>query len=136
MKATIGARLALPFAVFLGGAEVVRNWGDWAFWPFWLVDYLAVGLLLWGWWATRRGQRNAHAGLAGAWGFTCAMFYMSFFSHVYRLGAAGGPVNARLLTWIIGALFAVTVLGFISTLRAQAHDLVSAQRSAPTQGPS
>ena len=34
----IGYRMALPFAVFLGVAEVVVNWGHWGFWPYWVVD--------------------------------------------------------------------------------------------------
>jgi len=48
------------FAVFLGIAEVVRNWGDWSLWPFWLVDYICVGLLVWGWFAVK--NRHPHIG--------------------------------------------------------------------------
>jgi uncharacterized protein (TIGR02246 family) len=99
----IAFHLALPFAVFLGIAEVVRNWGDWGFWPFWVVDYLAVGLLLFGWRAFRRERAGAPVWLAGAWGFTCAMFYMSFFSHVAT-------------TVIIGTLFALTAFAFVCSL--------------------
>lgn len=120
MTGHLGFRLALPFAVFLGLAEVVRNWGDWGFWPFWVVDYLAVGLLAWGWHAARRGQPGASSLLAGAWGFTCAMFYMSFFSHLAGLESPDhGPIEQRSLTVIIGILFGVTVLGFASTLNAR-----------------
>lgn len=113
---SVGARLALPFAVFLGLAEVVRNWGAWGAWPFWVVDYIAVGLLLWAWWAVKSGRPGAHVLLAGAWGFTCAMFYLSFFSHLYSAAPPGGPVDARVLTIVSGALFAVTVVAFVSTL--------------------
>ena len=34
------ARLALAFGTFLAVGELVRNWGDWQWWPFWVVDYI------------------------------------------------------------------------------------------------
>jgi hypothetical protein len=117
------AKLALGFAAFLAVAEVARNWGDWGFWPFWLVDYLAVALLATGGVLALRDRPGASAWLAGGWGFTCAMFYMSFFSHVAELRADPnapdhGPADHRVLTAIIGALFAVTILGFAVGLAA------------------
>jgi hypothetical protein len=118
VRPCIGARVALPFAVFLALAEVVRNWGTWTAWPFWLVDYIAVGLLLWGWWSVRQRRPSACAVLAGAWGFTCAMFYLSFFSHLYLTGLLGGPVDPRILTAVSGVLFTVSGVAFVSTLRA------------------
>lgn len=127
MTGHLGFRLALPFALFLGIAEVVRNWGAWGFWPFWLVDYIAVGLLAWGWHAARRSRPGALSLLAGAWGFTCAMFYMSFFGHLADLERPDhGPIEHRSLTVIIGILFGVTVLGFACTLNAR---YVGASRS-------
>ena len=45
---TFAAWLALAFGTFLAVAEVVRNGGTVQWWPFWVVDYIAVGLLLWG----------------------------------------------------------------------------------------
>ena len=115
------ARLALGFAVFLAIAEVVRNWGDWGFWPFWLVDYLAVALLATGAWLTLRERAGGAAWLAGGWGFTCAMFYMSFFSHVAELradpnAADHGPIEHARLTATIGVLFAITIVGFALSL--------------------
>jgi hypothetical protein len=81
MSRNLGLRMALPFALFLGVAEVVRNWGD--------------------------------------WGFTCAMFYMAFFEHLESLERPDhGPIEQRPLTFIIGILFGVTVLGFASSLAA------------------
>jgi hypothetical protein len=121
LSGRLAFRLALPFALFLGAAEVVRNWGDWGFWPFWLVDYIAVALLAGGWYATRTRRPGGATLLAAAWGFTCAMFYMSFFGHVERLGQAGrGPIDERPLTAAIGLLFAVTVVGLASSLRTVA----------------
>jgi hypothetical protein len=40
------AYLALAFGVFLAIAETARNWGNWQWWPFWLVDYVAATLLV------------------------------------------------------------------------------------------
>ena len=121
------AKLAVGFGVFLAFAEVVRNWGDWGFWPFWVVDYIAVALLLAGARGTLRGEPTAQSPLLpGAWGFTCAMFYGSFFGHVAALrenatAADHGPIEHARLTWTIGVLFALTVVGFaLSLIRARA----------------
>lgn len=116
----VAARLAIGFAAFLAVAEVVRNWGDWGYWPFWLVDYLSVALLLFG---ARQALRplpwRRTAPLAGAWGFTCAMFYLSFFSHLEHLQAPDhGPIDPLPLTVAIGVLFVVTVVGLLLSLTA------------------
>jgi hypothetical protein len=107
------ARLAIAFGAFLAVAEVVRNWGDWQPWPWWVVDYIAVALLLFGGRAALPSRPHpTPAPLCGAWGFTCAMFYMSFFSHLETLDQKGtGPIDAGPLTATIGVLFAITILG-------------------------
>ena len=116
-SSALAARLAMPFAIFLAIAEVIRNWGAWGFWPLWVVDYIAVGLLLTAWQAWRRGRDNAPVLLAGAWGFTCAMFYMSFFLHLSQINTPDrGPIAHPTLTSIIGLLFAVTVVGLVGSL--------------------
>jgi hypothetical protein len=123
------AWLALAFGTFLAVAEVVRNGGVVQWWPFWVVDYIAVGLLLWGaaavlWRPSERGLPVLTAG----WGFACAMFYMSLFGHIAELQASGvavsltnaeSTVDEPILTIIIGALFAVTVLGLVTSLIAE-----------------
>ena len=54
---------------------------------------------------------------AGAWGFTCAMFYMSFFTHIAQLNRPDhGPIEHTTLTTIIGVLFALTVFAFVCSL--------------------
>jgi hypothetical protein len=115
---TGSARIAIGFGVFLAIAEVVRNWGDWQPWPWWVVDYIAVALLLYGGHAALPGrvQRSA-APLCAGWGFTCAMFYGSFFSHLETLGEKGtGPIESHTLTATIGVLFAITILGLALAL--------------------
>lgn len=115
----LSARLALGFGIFLAIAEAVRNWGNWQWWPFWLVDYIAVVLLLAGAFLTLRRRTGAAPVLSGAWGFTTAMFYMSFWSHIEHIHeAADGNIDQGPLTWIIGLLWAITIVGFATSLAA------------------
>jgi hypothetical protein len=114
----VSAYLALAFGVFLFIGEVVRNWGDWQWWPFWVVDYIAASLLIFG------GQRALNTGtvrwLTGGWGFTAAMFWMSFFRHVDSLRRQGpgtnGPIEESQLTIIIGVMLGIALLGFLFAL--------------------
>ena len=114
----ISAYMALAFAAWLAVTEIIRNWGDWQWAPFWIVDYMAAALLAFG------GQRALRRGtvrwLTGAWGFTAAMFYMSFFSHVYDLRTNvsnhNGPIDETTLTTIIGILLIITFIGFFLSL--------------------
>lgn len=131
MKA-FAAWLALAFGTFLSVAEAVRNSGVVQWWPFWVVDYLAVALLMGGavailWRKSPRGIALLTAG----WGFACAMFYMSFFGHLSDLQenntAALVQTNAESavpepwLTVIIGVLFAITIVGLVTSLIAAAR---------------
>lgn len=106
------ALLALGFGVFLAVAETVRNWGAWQWWPFWLVDYLAAALLVVSALAVLRQHVYGNALLCGAWGFTSAMFYMSFWSHIERTAPAEGNLAQGPLTVAIGALWLISLLGF------------------------
>ena len=38
------AWLAVGFGGFLALAELARNRGNWQWWPFWLVDFIAAAL--------------------------------------------------------------------------------------------
>ena len=127
------AWLALGFGTFLAVAEALRNSGEVQWWPFWVIDYIAVFLLQWGavsvlWNPGNRGTATLTAG----WGFTSAMFYMSLFGHVSDLMSAGTEVantNAQSsldepwLTLVIGAMFAITLTGLVASLLGdrQAH---------------
>ncbi len=118
------ARLALTFGLFLAVAEIRRNWGDWGYWPFWVVDYIAVAFLLAGWRSVNwKPTPRGPVLLAGAWGFTCAMFYASFFSHLERFGAPDhGPDDPITLTIVIGVLFTFTILGLALALSGAGRD--------------
>lgn len=121
----LSAYTAITFGIFLSVAEAYRNWGDWQWWPFWAVDYAAALLLIIGGGMVLRGR--AKHWLTGGWGFTSAMFYMSFFSHVERLrGEAGraygpdGSLTEDSLTQAIGLMLAIALLGFIASLFGKA----------------
>jgi len=112
----VSAWLAIAFGLSLAVLEAVRNWGDWQWWPFWVVDYVAATLLVVGGFLAVR--RVATHWLTAGWGFACAMFWMSFFSHyegVLELGAAVGAREQR-LTLIIGVMFGLTALGLVLSL--------------------
>lgn len=114
------AYLALAFGLFLAIAEIVRNWGNWQPWPFWIVDFIAAGALIWG--GVRALSLGSSRLLSAAWGFTVGIFWMSFFSHVEELGAevqntyASGSVSEGSLTLIIGVMLVVAVAGLIMSL--------------------
>lgn len=120
----ISAYLALAFGIFLFIGEIVRNWGDWQWWPFWVVDYIAAALLIFG------GQRALNTGtvrwLSGGWGFTAAMFWMSFFSHIENLQTqlyeSNGPIEESRLTLIIGVMLGLALAGFLMALLGTRSD--------------
>jgi uncharacterized membrane protein YkvI len=124
------AWLALGFGTFLAVAEVLRNAGEVQWWPFWVVDYIAVALLLWGaaavLWRPEAGRGLPI--LTAGWGFACAMFWMSLFGHIDELTKSGVPISFAnvqsgadepVLTIIIGVLFALTVAGLVASLTAE-----------------
>ena len=113
------AILALVFGAFLAAAEIARNWGNWQWWPFWLVDFIAAGLLIAGSWLALRGRPSGGAVLCGAWGFTTCMFYMSFWSHIEHINeAAEGNLSQGPLTVVIGILWGISIVGFALALGA------------------
>src|SRR5262245_66373847 len=110
----LASRLGLAFGLFPALAETARNWGNAQWWPFWLVDFIAAGLLVAGGLLVLRGAPRSDQLLAGAWGFTSAMFYMSFWSHVGEIDQpAEGNFSQRPLTVAIGLLWAITIVGFL-----------------------
>ena len=114
------AFLALGFGVFLVIAEIVRNWGNWQPWPFWIVDFIAAGSLVWG--GLRTLSQGSSRLLSAAWGFTVGIFWMSFFSHTEALSEgtaetyASGAVSEGFLTLIIGAMLVAAIAGLVMSL--------------------
>jgi hypothetical protein len=68
---------ALLFAIGLAIGEAAINWGNWQWWPLWVVDYVIVVALLYGFLVARNPAR-AHV-LTTAWAFTLGIFYMALF---------------------------------------------------------
>ncbi len=119
----LSAVLAVAFGLFLAVAEAYRNWGDWQWWPFWVIDYICAVLLIAGGWQVIRGRNNAL--LLGGWGVTFAAFWSSFFTHVReaeeRAANTFGPdgsVSEQSLTIVIGVMLVLSVVGFFMGLAA------------------
>jgi hypothetical protein len=98
--------------------EVAFNWGDPSWWPFIVVDYVAVALLV-------AGAHWSPRVLAAGWGFACAMFYMAFFV------AAQEPGTPRPLLAGMGAMFGLTVVGLGLSLVGAGKPRNSGSRSEP-----
>lgn len=109
------AFIALFFGLFLAIAEIVRNWGDWQPWPFWVVDFIAAGALIWG--GVRTLNQGSSRLLSAAWGVTVGIFWMSYFSHVQVLveGVHVAEGEGR-LTLIIGVMLLVAIIGLFMSL--------------------
>jgi hypothetical protein len=112
----ISSWLAVVFGLSMAVLEIGRNWGHWQWWPFWLVDYVAASLLVSG--GLLALKRGATQVLCSAWGFTCAMFWMSFFGHLREAMNSLSPPAAheRSLTIAIGVMFVITVVGMVVAL--------------------
>lgn len=112
--------LALGFGAVLAIAEIIRNWGDWQAWPFWIVDFIAADALIWG--GLRTLSQGSSRLLSAAWGFTVGIFWMSFFSHTQALREgttqtyASGAVSEGVLTLIIGAMLVAAIAGLVMSL--------------------
>jgi hypothetical protein len=115
-RITFLAWWSIGWGLFLGAGVVVRNWGDWPWWPFGIMDYIASALLiLGGWFALRPGKASRLSPLLGALGFSTAMGYVSFFDHLATFrGSVNGPIPHALLTVVIGILFGLCVLTFVA----------------------
>lgn len=115
---TISSWLALAFGLSLAVLEVVRNWGHWEWWPFWLVDYISASMLVAG--GLTALKTRATPLLCAAWGFSCAMFWMSFFGHLDEAMKSLALLTPRdrSLTTAIGGMFVITVVGMTTALWA------------------
>ena len=121
---TFSRYLALIFALALGIGEAVMNWGHWQYAPLWVVDYVIVGWLLWGFFETRRG-RKIHL-LFGGWAFSAGVFYMALFLSLDPELAPHIKADTTLL-FLIGLLLALSLLGGLGALIAR-----NAQQKEPS----
>jgi hypothetical protein len=111
MLLALSRYLALVFAIALGIAEAALNWGNWQFAPFWIVDYVIVGWLLWSFFKTRSGQ-HVHLLLSG-WAFTAGVFYMALFGGLDPENFASAN---KVLLVLIGLMLGLSAVGFLCAL--------------------
>lgn len=117
-RAILERRLALFSIVaailhFIGETWVHLAMGQ--FLPMLIVDYIAIGLLLFG--GTRSLQTRQGAGLlCGAWGFTFCLNYRALFWRVGVLLEEGGDAALETMTQVLGGLFLVSMLAFLLSL--------------------
>jgi hypothetical protein len=76
------ALMALIYSAGLAGFETLVNWGQWQWWPLWLVDYVAAAMLAVGAIGVIRHYSAGAAMLAAAWGFALGMMWMSLAGNI------------------------------------------------------
>lgn len=81
-KHVISSYLALIYGLGLICFETLVNWGQWQWWPYWLVDYVAAALLILGGIATLKHRLYGSKLLSAGWGFTLGMMWMSLAGNI------------------------------------------------------
>jgi hypothetical protein len=120
-------RVAVVAGVTLPLLETARRWhqlADVRAWPFWLDDWAIGGVLLYGAWRTGRDAAQGRPVLAAAWGFTCGLAYISFFSQLAVLDQpdpSGLPPS--MIVAVKGGMFALAIVALIAALRREAPDI-------------
>ncbi|HRK34769.1 MAG TPA: hypothetical protein PLJ47_09255 [Candidatus Hydrogenedentes bacterium] len=113
---------ALIFAIGLAIGEAVINWGNWQWWPLWVIDYVIVFALIAGF-SLSRDPRRAHA-LTTAWTLAFGVFYMAFFVSLesIREGQASFA-EFRVVITLMGIMMALAGAGALAAAYAyrQAH---------------
>lgn len=113
MSETKFAKLSILFASihFLG--ETLWHFKFGQFLPMLIVDYIAVGLLVYGGLATLKSSRTVGL-LCGAWGFEFCLNYRTLFHRVGTLMSGEGHGNPAIDTtaYVLAALLIVSFLMF------------------------
>ena len=81
-KLSISAYLAILYGIGLICFETLVNWGQWQWWPFWIVDYVAALFLILGGLATLKKRNYGPKLLCTGWGFVLAMLWMSLAGNI------------------------------------------------------
>lgn len=112
----LSAGLAIVFGIGLACFETLVNWGQWQWWPFWMVDYVAAALLIVGGLATFKQFKLGSKLLCSGWGFTLGMLWMSLAGNISN----GTDPNraARVADLYIALIIFSIVLALIGLLLA------------------
>lgn len=70
------AVLGITTGLVLAGVETLLNWGNWQWWPLWLIDYFAATGMIVGGLMTHRKSAGGQTILASGFAFTLAMAWM------------------------------------------------------------
>lgn len=98
---------------FIGETWVHFAFGQ--FLPMLLVDYIAIGLLLFA--GTRSLQTGSAAGLlCGAWGFTFCLAYRTLFWRVEVLLKGEGDATLETMTQVLAVMFVISMASFAVSL--------------------
>lgn len=115
----ISALLAILAGALLAGFETLVNWGQWQWWPYWLVDYVAAALLAGGGLATLKRKSAGRRLLCAGWAFTAGMAWMSLAGNI---AAGADPARngrvAGLYIALIALLIGVSLAGLLIALFA------------------
>lgn len=123
MKIKLSAFMAIGYGLILAILEAVRNWGNWQWWPYWLIDYIMAAMLIYGGLLALKKARSGFKVLACAWGVSFGASYMSFWSHVENFdNPAHGNISQTPLTYLIGLSLIACVLGFVLLLSDSTKD--------------
>jgi len=123
MNIEFSRRLAVLFGVLLPVVETLRRYhqlSDWRVLPAWLDDWFIGAFLLYAAWRTKQDTRSGRPFLTAAWGFACAMAYVSFFFQLTNLDQPdpSGVAPAFVVT-IKGVGLALFIAALVAALRAE-----------------
>ena len=117
---SIGLTLSRRLA-FTPLAETIRRrhqLGQPSVWPMWLDDLLLGGFLIYAAWRTTRDPRDGQRYLAGAWGVTAGMAYLSFFGQLQRMSEPDpAPIGAAWVVGVKGIGLLLAIAGLLVTLK-------------------
>jgi hypothetical protein len=114
MRLKLSAILAICYGLIIAILEAVRNWGDWQWWPYWVIDYIMAVMLIYGGFLVLRNVRKSHLILSCAWGVSFGASYMSFWGHIENFNnPAHGHIGQTPLTYLIGLSLVGCILGFV-----------------------
>jgi hypothetical protein len=121
MNIWLSRRLAIFLGIIAPVLETIRRWHTWRENPLaFFDDYILGGLLLYGAWRVGKDAGSGQKFLAAAWGFAFGMVYASLTWQLEQLRLGNpdpAPISSGWVAIIKGIGFALTILGFATSLR-------------------